>query len=230
MLSNGFFARMLIFEAGRRGIGQDVDVHELPKAILKRARWWAEFKPGKGNLKTAHPEPKHVEPTPDARVRLGEIRALADAAYAESEAKSDQAGMALWARANEKARRLALVHACSIGHRNPEISVEGVNWAWSLVEHQTRRMLFKASQHVSAGDFESQCKAMIRVLREWAVKHPADPWMPFWQLSRRLAWSPREHDEVRQALMDQRRIQFAERATGGTPQRLYRLIEDVAEA
>jgi hypothetical protein len=30
--------------------------------------------------------------------------------------------------------------------------------------------------------------------------------------------------------MDQRRIQFAERATGGTPQRLYRLIEDVAEA
>ncbi|MCK6478105.1 MAG: DUF3987 domain-containing protein [Phycisphaerales bacterium] len=230
MLSNGFFARMLIFEAGRRGIGQDVDVHELPKAILKRARWWAEFKPGKGNLKTAHPEPKHVEPTPDARVRLGEIRALADAAYAESEAKSDQAGMALWARANEKARRLALVHACSIGHRNPEISVEGVNWAWSLVEHQTRRMLFKASQHVSAGDFESQCKAMIRVLREWAVKHPGDPWMPFWQLSRRLAWSPREHDEVRQALMDQRRIQFAERATGGTPQRLYRLIEDVAEA
>jgi hypothetical protein len=230
MLSNGFFARMLIFEAGRRGLGQDVDVHELPKAILKRARWWAEFKPGKGNLKTAHPEPKHVEPTPDARVRLGEIRALADAAYAESEAKSDQAGMALWARANEKARRLALVHACSIGHRNPEISVEGVNWAWSLVEHQTRRMLFKASQHVSAGDFESQCKAMIRVLREWAVKHPADPWMPFWQLSRRLAWSPREHDEVRQALMDQRRIQFAERATGGTPQRLYRLIEDVAEA
>ena len=55
MLSNGFFARMLIFEAGRRGLGQDVDVHELPKAILKRARWWAEFKPGKGNLKAAHP-------------------------------------------------------------------------------------------------------------------------------------------------------------------------------
>ena len=25
-------------------------------------------------------------------------------------------------------------------------------------------------------------------------------------------------------------IQFAERATGGTPQRLYRLIEDAAEA
>jgi len=40
-------------------------------------------------------------------------------------------------------------------------------------------MLFKASQHVSAGDFESQCKAMVRVLREWAAKHPADPWMPF---------------------------------------------------
>jgi len=30
--------------------------------------------------------------------------------------------------------------------------------------------------------------------------------------------------------MDQHRIQFAERSTGGTPQRLYRLIEDVAGA
>jgi len=230
MFSNGFFARMLIFEAGRRGLGQDVDLHELPKSILKRARWWAEFKPGKGNLKTAHPEPTLVEPATDARMRLGEIRALADAAYAEAEAKSDQAGMALWARANEKVRRLALVHGCSANHRRPQITVQGVDWAWALVEHQTRRMLFKASQHVSAGDFESQCKAMVRVLREWAAKHPADPWMPFWQVSRRLAWSPREHDEVRQALMDQHRIQFAERSTGGTPQRLYRLIEDVAGA
>ena len=230
MLSNGFFARMLIFEAGRRGLGQDVDVRELPKSILKRARWWSELKPGRGNLKTEHPVPRLIEPTADARVRLGEVRAQADAAYSEAEGKSDQAGMALWARANEKARRLALVHACSAARRRPQITVDAVDWAWALVEHQTRRMLFKASQHVSAGDFESQCKAMIRVLREWAAKHSADPWMPFWQLSRRLAWSPREHDEVRQALVDQRRIQFAERATGGTPQRLYRLIEDVTEA
>ena len=36
MLSNGFFARMLIFEAGRRGLGQDVDVHELRRRFSSR--------------------------------------------------------------------------------------------------------------------------------------------------------------------------------------------------
>ncbi|MGD9791226.1 MAG: bifunctional DNA primase/polymerase [Phycisphaerales bacterium] len=226
MLSNGFFARMLILEAGRRGSGQDADVRDLPKSIIKRARSWAELPPGPGNLRAEHPAPRVVGLTPEARERLTQVRALADAAYAEAEARSDQAGMALWARANEKARRLALVYACSASHRKPHITREAVDWAWALVDHQTRRMLFKASQHVSAGDFESQCKALVRVLRGWRDKHPSDPWMPYWQISRRLAWSPREHDEVRTALVDQRRIEFSQRGTGGTPQRLYRLIDD----
>ncbi|HMN41207.1 MAG TPA: DUF3987 domain-containing protein [Phycisphaerales bacterium] len=230
MLSNGFFARMLILEAGRRGSGQDADVRDLPRSITKWAKWWADFKPGKGNLNAEHPVPRLVDATPDARVRLSEIRALADAAYSDAETRSDQAGMALWARANEKARRLALVYACSACHREPQITLDAVDWAWSLVDHQTRRMLFKASQHVSAGDFESQCKAVLRVLREWSAKHPADAWMPFWQLSRRLAWSPKEHDDVRTALLNQRRIEYTERTTRGTPQRLYRLANDVAGA
>lgn len=226
MLSNGFFARMLVLEAGRRGSGQDADVRDVPAAILKRARWWAELPPGAGNLGAEHPAPRVVPATPAARDRLAQVRGLADAAYAEAESRSDQAGMALWARANEKARRLALVHACSANCRSPQITPDAVDWAWALVDHQTRRMLFKAGQHVSAGDFEGKCKALVRALREWAGKHPGDPWMPYWRLSRRLAWSPREHEEVRQALLDQRRIQYAEKATGGTPQRLYRLAED----
>ena len=230
MLSNGFFARMLILEAGRRGCGQDADVRDLPRSIIKWAKWWADFKPGKGNLNAEHPVPRLVDASSDARVRLSEIRALADAAYSDAEVRSDQAGMALWARANEKARRLALVYACSASHRKPQITLDAVDWAWSLVDHQTRRMLFKASQHVSAGDFESQCKAVLRVLREWSAKHPADSWMPFWQLSRRLAWSPKEHDDVRTALLNQRRIEYTERTTRGTPQRLYRLADDVAGA
>jgi hypothetical protein len=223
MLTNGFAPRMLVFEAGRRGVGQDVDVRELPSSILKRARWWTELDSAAGSPKTKGHAPRIVEPTPEARSRQSAIRLLADAAYAEAESKSDQAGMAMWSRANEKAHRLALIYACSASARKLVITVEAVEWAWAVVSHQTRRMLFKAGQHVSASDFDGKCKAMLRVIRECQSKGLGEGWVPFWQLSRRLPWTPKEHDEVRQALLDQARIDFEEIKTGGTRRRLYRL-------
>lgn len=52
MLTNGFFARMLILETGKRGRGQDAVVRDLPSSVLEAARWWVEFAPGeqRGNL------------------------------------------------------------------------------------------------------------------------------------------------------------------------------------
>jgi hypothetical protein len=57
MLTNGFFARMLIVESGRRGIGQEPGLIDPSPIILATARWWAEFSPGTGNLETWHPKP-----------------------------------------------------------------------------------------------------------------------------------------------------------------------------
>jgi hypothetical protein len=47
--------------------------------------------------------------------------------------------------------------------------------------------------------------------------------MPYWQLSRKHPWSPREHDEVRASLLSQQLIEYSELRTGGPPQRRYRL-------
>ena len=48
MLSNGFFARMLVLEAGRRGTGQEAVVEDIPASILTTARAWADLRPGGG--------------------------------------------------------------------------------------------------------------------------------------------------------------------------------------
>jgi hypothetical protein len=224
MLSNGFFARMLILETGKRGKGQDAAVREPPESVRATARWWAEFCPGEkhGNLAAWHPLPKVVEHTPEAGAVLRAFRERADVEYGRAEDQVDQSGMAIWARANEKARRLALIYACSADHVAPRITADAARWACDFVDHQTRRMLFMAAEHVAENDFDARCKKLVTTLRQWREKH-GDAWMPFWQINRKHPWSEREHEEVRITLLNQRLIEYQERKTGGTPQRLYRL-------
>jgi hypothetical protein len=224
MLTNGFFARMLVLEAGRRGRGQDAAVRALPGPVVETARWWADFLPGgnRGNLAAWHPVPRFVEETAEAGAALRRFRERADDEYSLAEDRGDPVGMTLWARGSEKARRLALLYACSADHRDPAIATEAARWACAFVEHQTRRMLFMAAGHVSENDFDARCKKLVETLRRWQEVH-GDLWMPYWQLSRKHPWSEREHEEVRTALLNQRRLEYAETTTGGRPGRQYRL-------
>lgn len=224
MLTNGFFARMLVLETGKRGRGQEAQVRPLPEPVRATARWWAEFSPceRRGNLAEHHPSPQVVEATAEAAEALRIFRQRADDQYAQAEDRGDPVGMAIWARANEKARRLALVYACSANHQQPHIDTAAAQWACAFVEHQTRRMLFMIGDHVSENDFDARCKKLVVTLRKWREKH-GDVWMPFWQINRKHPWSEHEHEEVRTTLLNQRLIEYQERKTGGTPQRLYRL-------
>nr|BDD46354.1 hypothetical protein 9 [Pseudomonadaceae bacterium] len=223
MLTNGFFARMLVLETGQRGQGQDAVMLDLPPSIIDVARWWSEYRPGRqGNLDRWHPVPVVVPYTTEATSILRQLRAHADQQYALAEDRDDPVGMAIWARANEKARRLALVYACSENHEDPEIGEAAAQWASAFVDHQTRRMLFMSGGHVSENEFDARCKAVVATLRRWRERR-GDAWMPFWQINRRHPWSEREHEDVRTTLLNQRLIEYEERRTGGTPQRLYRL-------
>jgi len=225
MLHNGFFARLIVLEAGRRGRGQTPLSRPIPEAILRTARWWAGFRPGEGNLNDWHPVPVCVQATPEAEAALDEFRELADDRYAEAEDRDDPAGMAIWARAYEKARKLALVYAASENHLQMRIGEPGVRWACRFVDYQTRRMLFMAGQHVAEGEFDARCKRMLEVLGNWRKRH-ADDWMPHWYLSRRLGWSDRDIEEVRNTLLSQRRIAYEIGSTneGGRIGQRYRLL------
>ena len=48
MLTNGFFARMIVIDVGKRGAGQTPgSARHLPEAILAIARWWADSGPAR---------------------------------------------------------------------------------------------------------------------------------------------------------------------------------------
>lgn len=223
MLSNGFFARMLVFEAGPRGIGQEAVLRSLPEVVLRTARWWATYQPGRGgNLASQHPVPAIVPLDDGGTAEAGRVRLLGDEAYARAQTADDTIAMAVWARAVEKARKLALVYAVSLNHERPVITAETVRWGWTVVEHLTRRQLFMAGRHVFDSEFDALCKRMVTILEGQRARH-GGAWMEAWKIARRMKLSVRGLDEVRDALIAQRRVEYLETQTGGTPQRLYRL-------
>ena len=224
MLTNGLFARMLILECRQRSPGQEPAIRPLPQNVMDTAAWWAQYRPGNGNLKAEFPTPAIVPQTDEARQLLIATRLEAEAEYARFEKADDAVGTSVWGRVSEQIRKLSLIYAVSVNHTNPSIDHHAVNWASRLIMHQTRRMLFMAGNHVAKGDFDAMCKELIRILRDWKTQHENKP-MPEWQLNRKLPWKPKDHADVREALITQNRIQYEVVITKTQPRKLYRLLE-----
>lgn len=159
-LSDGFLARLLVFEADSTPPRQRVTAAPVPDEIVEAARWWGEFRPG-GNLRSEHPEPAVVRATDEAGRVFDALAALVD-----GELVRDQPGRSLWARTEEKACRLALVFACSASRERPEIDRAAAEWACELSEYLTRRMLCVAHEWVAEGVFDARQKRVLRIVRE----------------------------------------------------------------
>ncbi len=218
MLTNGFFARMLILEAGQRGNGQEPSIRDLPQRVIETARWWAEFSPGKGNLEHWHPTPKVVEHTESAKRLLVETREEAESEYARAEEAQDAVGTTVWGRVSEQVRKLALLHAISANARAPVIDVDAVRWARHLVMHQTRRMLFMAAGHVAENPFHAECLKLMKKLRE-----SPDRMMARNKLMRAMHCKLADFDQIIATLLMQGDVECVEIPTSTKPAQGYRL-------
>ncbi len=165
MLTNGFFARMIILECGKRAPGQEPGIEPPPQRVLQTAKWWADFRPGNGNLEHWHPVPRVVPHTEEAKAILVETRLEVEAEYAKAEASGDAVGTAVWGRVTEHARKLALLYAVSEGRERLEIGNPAAEWARRFVMHQAKRMLFMAQAHVADNPFHAECLKVLRKLR-----------------------------------------------------------------
>lgn len=185
-LSDGFIARLLVFEADTTPARQRVRATLPPDQIIAMAAWWGAFRPG-GNLAAEHPEPLVITTTPEAGAIFDRLASQVDARIAEP----DAAASALWSRAEEKACRLALIYACSRDHLAPVIDADAASWACELAEYLTRRMLFVAHEWVADGQFDAQQKRVLRVVRRAGGKISRS------ELCRKTQWlKQRERQEV----------------------------------
>ena len=169
MLTNGFFARLIIVDIGKRGTGQKPGpVKNLPEPILETARWWGDFQPGtrRGNLLDVHPEPRIVLPTAEATEAVESLRRQTEAEYDEAKQRNDEPACVAWSRTCENAKKLALIYACSENHQEPMIGLPAVVWATEFAMHQTRRQLYLAGTYVAENPFHAECLKLLRRLRE----------------------------------------------------------------
>jgi len=163
-----------------------------------------------------------VPQTLEAQEVLGNARLQAESIYAAAEARSDAVGTTVWGRVSEQTRKLALIHAVSETPQQPVIGREAAEWAVQLVTHQTQRMLYKASLHVSDSEFEQKCSRVIAFMREHP-SHSTGAWIPYRDITRRFRWSRRDHEDVRNALLDQELIESTKTPSGGRSRIVYRL-------
>jgi hypothetical protein len=224
MLTNGFFARMIILESGPRPAGQEPGLDPPPPRVLATAKWWADYQPGerRGNLLGIHPVPAVVEQTDEARRLLIETRKAAETEYAKAEAKSDSVGTTVWGRVSEQVRKLALLYAISENHHSPRIGLAAIQWASAFVMHQTRRMLFMAAGHVAENPFHAECLKAVEKLRS----APGNE-LPHSVLLKRMKMDSKNFGMLVETLVQQGDIEITTTAKPGWPIRSYRLAGGV---
>ena len=218
MLTNGFFARMIILEAGPRAPGQEPIIRDLPPRVLATAKWWADYRPGTGNLENWHPVPNIIEHSDEAKRLLIETRLEAEAEYSKAEEACDSVGTTVWGRVSEQVRKLALLHAISENHQSPRISLAAVEWASRFVMHQTRRMLFMAASHVADNPFHAECLKLLDKLRDAPNSE-----LPHSVLLKRMKMDAKTFSVLIETLAQQGDIEVVTVPRAGSAYRSYRL-------
>lgn len=162
-LRDGFLARQMLLEVPRgevnvSPVGSETDP---PQVLIDYTRqWWSyqqtEVAAGMGS-------PDRLLGTPEAAQALMEYRmAIRGRHDQESEKEA-----AVWARAAEKAVKLAMIRACSRGA--PEavrIELADVEWARRLVNWSTRLLLHGAGRNLVQTDWHRWKLRAVEVIRE----------------------------------------------------------------
>lgn len=212
-ITDGFMARLLVFETDDMPERTWGSVAEVPEPIVEAAGWWGAYKPG-NHAGGSRPQPLVVKATPDAQAVFDAFAARIDIEMR----MGNEVALSLWARTEEKACRLALVYACSANREQPEIDAAAAQWACDLSEHLSRRMLHLASRWVTEGAFDARVKRVVRILTD------AGGVMSASDLTRKTQWmSVRERREVMEHLVEAERLSVRTEPTNSKPRTTYEL-------
>lgn len=221
MLTNGFFARLIIVDIGKRGEGQTPgSARHLPEGILDTARWWAEFQPGsrRANLLEIHPEPRIVSYTPEAEEVIITLQRQTEDEYDQAHERNDEVARVAWSRTHENAQKLSLLFACSENHEEPVISLPAIEWASAFAIHQTRRQLYLAATYVAENPFHAECLKVIRKLQESSGQQ-----LPHSTLLKRMKMKTKDFKDLIETLVQRGDIAAVPVTTTGRTGIVYRL-------
>jgi hypothetical protein len=196
-LHDGFAARLLVIDSGPRPASRTPIEMSPPAHVLERAAYWRDFAPG-GNLAQAGRFDPIIIPTTD------EAEGLFQKLVELQESKEGVAAEAIWSRAIEKARRLAMVYACSRDHVSPVVDGEAARWAIKFVRWATETFMEKAFDEVTGGEaFQIKVKKALKIIKDKSKRRNICTRSI---LLKATKWRARELDDVLDTLLESEQI------------------------
>jgi hypothetical protein len=217
MMTNGFFARMSIFEAGTRGAGQEPTIREIPERVMESAHRWATMFAGQDRAFLS--APMTVTYSLEASSLVADYRHEIDHEYQRAVDRADAVAATVLGRVGEHIRKFALLYSLSEDPLDPRISADAMRWAYRLVKHQADRMLFMASEHAAETPFEESALKAIRKLREAPGRT-----LTHSTLLKRMKMKAREFQELIDTLVERGEVQRTETHSGGRCGVVYWLV------
>ncbi len=159
-LSDGFFNRLLIIES--RNSDPDLKTpapFEIPYSITETVRWWLAHNT---TLINDAPVARRIASSPGA-VDVYREMSKTVRGYQRAEEKR---GTQVWGRCYENARKLSLIHQCSLDHQATVIEQASAEWGCELALHLTQRIDVLATHYVSDGEFDQLARKLLRFVRD----------------------------------------------------------------
>ena len=217
-VSNGFCGRLMIVEASNNDpdIVEDARPLPPPSELVEMVKWWGDYSPG-GNLSAEFPQPRVLEYTEGAKRQW---RMLEEVVKAKK--KENSPYCSIYARSQEKAKKLALIYQLSKDPYSMVIEEESAEWGCSLTRYFHSLLEHKADLHVTASRHDACCKAVLLVLK----KHGGAMNRRQLELGTRDAgFNPREVGDALSSLVTASQIESVPQngKKVGRPQLVYRL-------
>lgn len=213
-VGDGFLNRLLVFQpAVDLPEMQDGPEIPIPDSLIEEARRWAEFVPmgGDGNLSY----PIEIPVDDDAQGLFNKFRKLCDD-IAKSERTILSRG--LWVRTYEKARKLAMLYACSESFENPHITAGAASWAIAFATHCTEFVEEAAGVHVADNEHQRWVKTILKYIKDAGIDGMAQSQL-YDKVDHKL--KGRELREILTELVEAGKISMKQISTGGRPAHRY---------
>ena len=169
-MTDGFAARILVIDAGKQKPKRNDDKEELPppQSLIETAMFWKNFQPGGGDLSGVNPMPQVIPETDRAKAIF---RDLLD----QQDAHTQEPAASVWSRAIEKAKRLAMIYACSADREAPVIDTAAASWGCRFAAYTTRSFLSSAAQEITPDDIFHAAKKRVQdaIRKQTAIGHAA---------------------------------------------------------
>lgn len=221
LLTNGLLPRMIVLESGERPRSQEAVFRELPDSIVEVAQWWADFnKPHGAQPANLFPKPISIPFDQEARELTRQHNIACDDEYIRAQRRGDEISMAIWGRASENARKLALIYTASLfGAEVPTAIIpEAVEWATRFIDHQVRRMLYMVQLHVADNPFQADCLKILLRLKDAGGKLTSSV------LMRKTGFDKKRLETLIETLIFRGEVTvYTKESDGGRPPKFYEL-------